>query len=44
MGQSYWQSWAFFPTKHVSFVNRVPLPTALSSGFANSQNKLLAKP
>jgi hypothetical protein len=34
----------FFPAKHANFANRVPLPTALSSGFANSQNKLLAKP
>jgi hypothetical protein len=44
MGQRCWQSWAFFLAKHASFSNRVPLPTALSSGFANSQNKLLAKP
>jgi hypothetical protein len=44
MGQSCWQSWAFFPAKHASFANRVRLPTALSSGFTNSQNKLLAKP
>jgi hypothetical protein len=44
MGQSCWQSWAFFPAKHASFSKRVPLPTSLSSGFANNQNKLLAKP
>jgi hypothetical protein len=37
MRQSYWQSWAFFPAKHASFVNRVTLPTALSSGFANNR-------
>jgi hypothetical protein len=37
MGQSCWRSWAFFPAKHASFANRVPLPTTLSSGFANSR-------
>jgi hypothetical protein len=34
----------FSPAKHASFAKRVPLPTTLSSGFANSQEKLLAKP